>query len=474
MALAAGGGGGSGGGRTAEPQPELQAWLELQGLTAADADWHARRLARIFGGDQQAALASLPATFEFCRSRGLSGLESARLLDRIAQKRHENVVSFATTAQLDWLQMDGCIAAYVRRRQQAGERLPKHASLASLLRQDGSTDAAQALASPRRVADWVKALSALLPDAADVGRLLLGKPQAARTPPETTLAVLRWFVEALGVPPAELAGYAARGSAVLNYKAATLQEKLAALQAALPPEQAQRLARQHPSLLGYHSVTIREALAWLMQAFGGDAERVLAVVDRVPQLLTVSQASLERRAEHLQRQHGWRRVRGHTGQLTAWIEAHPSAFAESDFGSPDRQAVQLLYTGVLGLDEAGCATRWSSYLSRGLPRTAARYVLLQARRGPAGLCFRCQRRRRRRPGERRRLLASGAAVSSTAPVSTQPFHSSAPTAPQPPAPGARALAAVQPWRHALAGLGQEHTRAAGRRHCRHRGGGHPA
>ena len=454
MALAAGGGGGSGGGRTAEPQPELQAWLELQGLTAADADWHARRLARIFGGDQQAALASLPATFEFCRSRGLSGLESARLLDRIAQKRHENVVSFATTAQLDWLQMDGCIAAYVRRRQQAGERLPKHDSLASLLRQDGSTDAAQALASPRRVADWVKALSALLPDAADVGRLLLAKPQAARTPPETTLAVLRWFVEALGVPPAELAAFVSKAAPVMNYKAATLAEKLAALQAALPPEQARRLVQKQPVLLASHSVTIREALAWLMQAFGGDAERVLAVLETAPTLLTVSADGLQRRADFLQRQHGWRRVRGRTGQLGKWIEARPNAFSV-DLAAPDTAAKLLLLAGGQGLPLADALERCGAYLHIGLETAAARCALVQARCCPLSECMRstpavlCCRRSTGAPCSR---------LSDALPCR------------RPPA-GARALAAVRPGRRALADLAGQGPQSAARLRRRHRGGG---
>ena len=441
-------------GHTAEPQPDLQAWLQkLQGLAAADAAQHARRLAHIFGGDQQAALASLPATFEFCRSQGLSGLETAQLLDRIAQRRHENVARFATTAQLDWQLLDGCIAAHVLLLQQAGERLPKHASLASLLR--SSKDAAQVLAMPPgHVDDWVKALSALLPDAADVGRLLLAKPQAARTPPETTLAVLRWFVEALGVPPAELAAFVSKAAPVMNYKAATLAEKLAALQAALPPEQARRLVQKQPVLLASHSVTIREALAWLMQAFGGDAERVLAVLETAPTLLTVSADGLQRRADFLQRQHGWRRVRGRTGQLGKWIEARPNAFSV-DLAAPDTAAKLLLLAGGQGLPLADALERCGAYLHIGLETAAARCALVQARCCPLSECMRstpavlCCRRSTGAPCSR---------LSDALPCR------------RPPA-GARALAAVRPGRRALADLAGQGPQSAARLRRRHRGGG---
>ena len=37
------------------PQPQLQAWLQQQGVPAAKADQYARRLAHVFGS-QQAAL----------------------------------------------------------------------------------------------------------------------------------------------------------------------------------------------------------------------------------------------------------------------------------------------------------------------------------------------------------------------------------------------------------------------------------
>ena len=128
-------------------QPQLQAWLQQkQGLLTEAADQHARRLAHIFGS-QQAALDSLPATFEWCRSRGLTGLQTAQLLDRIAELRRENVVQFGALVQPVWQQLEGYIAAWAEQQRQVGDsRLRKNTSLAEVL--CSNKEAAQTLGRP--------------------------------------------------------------------------------------------------------------------------------------------------------------------------------------------------------------------------------------------------------------------------------------------------------------------------------------
>ena len=360
----------------AQPQPALQSWLEKeQQFEPAAADQHARRLAAVFGGDQQAALASLPATFAWCTSQGLSGLQTAQLLDRIAKKRRDSVVSFAATAQRDWQLIEPYIAAHVRWRQQAGEQLPKHASLADVLQ--SRRDAARMLAlAPGHVAAWLGAVSKQLTDAAYVGRLVLPQPLALTADMKTTLAVLRWFGEALGVPPAELAAFAARSPGLLSLKAATLRDNLAALQSVLPPEKARQLVQKQPSLLSHRSDTVQQALEWLQRQFGGDDARLQAVLERCPHLLKCSAGNLQRRANYVQRQLGWQPG---DGQLAAFIKKYPDPFARIDFNSPDKRALLLLLSGVVGAERRKVLGKWSAYLGRGLETTVARYVLVQVR-----------------------------------------------------------------------------------------------
>ena len=366
----------------AEPQPELQAWLEKdQGLTRTDADQHARRLVAVFGGDQQAALASLPTTFAWCTSRGLSGLQTAQLLGRIAKKRRDSVVSFAATAQRDWQLIEPYIAVHVQRLRQAEKQLPKHASLAALV--CGRGGAAMMLATPPgHVASWLAAVGKQLPDAADVGRLVIGSPFILAANPQTTLAALRWCVEALSVQPAQLAAYAAKVAALLKRDTASLQANLAALQRTLGAELTLQLAQKHPVLLGNSSVTVQQTLEWLQRQFGGDAARLQAVLERGSRLLSTSAEALQRRADYLQRQLGWQPG---DCQLAAFIEKYPQPFATVSFDSPDKQVQLLLLTSVLGVSLADLLSQWSSHLMYSLPTVTARYILVQVRLCPGGL-----------------------------------------------------------------------------------------
>ena len=173
-------------------------------------------------------------------------------------------------------------------------------------------------------------------------------------------------------------------AALLERKVAALQALLAALPEAPPPGLALQLVQKEPRLLTTKNETMHAALAWLLQQFGGDSQRVLAVLGRSPKLLSRSADDLQRRADYLQGQLGWQ---AGDGQLAAWIAASPRPFADCSFGSADKQALLRLYTGVLGLPLTDCLDRWSGYLGRGLATTAARYTLVQVRAagGPAAL-----------------------------------------------------------------------------------------
>ena len=442
--------------RASEPQPELQAWLQKQGLSPAEADAHARRLAHIFGGDQQAALASLPATFAWCRGKGLSGLETAQLLDRIAAQQPGNVARFAETAQKDWQLVEPCIEAHVQRLAQVGKRAPKHASFTDLLR--SNVKAARMLALPPGHAKaWLAAVGVALPDPAVVGGLLLSDPLLLTSRPDTPAAVLRWSSKALHVPPAELAAFVAKAPALLLRDPQSLQDHLAALQTAVGAEQAGALAVYWPRLLGTGTSTAQGALAWLQQQLGGDAQRLAAVLGRSPHLLTVSVDGLQRRADFLRQQLGWRPG---DGQLAAWIEAHPRTMAGVDFDSADKQALLRLYTGVLGLPLTDCLERLSTYLGYGLETAAARYMLVQVRSG-GWLVW------------RQRLLCMPCTRTSHAPARCPPGRLA--TLPCSAAglccAGTRALAAVR-WqdRRCPAVLGEPRPQAAGILRRRHQGG----
>ena len=198
---------GTSGALSADPQPRLQAWLQQeQGLSADKADWHARRLAQVFGSEQ-AALDDLPATFARCRGPGnkdMTGLQAAELLDRIAETRWENVVNFSSTAQVDWQLIDEYICAFVERLVQAGKQLPKHTCLAEVL--CSSPAAAQALRTPPgHVAAWLEAVQQRLPGA-DLGAMLVSLPSMVTGDPTTTsLATIGWVEESLR--PNDLAAF---------------------------------------------------------------------------------------------------------------------------------------------------------------------------------------------------------------------------------------------------------------------------
>ncbi|KAI7841231.1 hypothetical protein COHA_005068 [Chlorella ohadii] len=265
-----------------EAQPQLQAWLQQeQGLAAADADQHARRLALVFGS-QQTALDGLPATFEWCHSRGLKALQTAQLLDRIANKRQENVVQFAALVQPVWQLMDSHIAAYVEPLRQAGARLPKHTSLAEML--CGNKQAAEALGMPPgHVEAWLAAVGQQLP-AAVIGRLLLGAPAVVAGSPATALAAIGWAVNVLGA--ADPAALLAQAPTLLATEAATLQRNLDSLQHML--------------------------------------KQLADVVSRGPRLLTTTEQHLRANADYMQQALGWQ---DGDGQLAAFVAAYPQPFA---------------------------------------------------------------------------------------------------------------------------------------------------
>lgn len=172
--------------------PAAAAGLAATGARAAEkeADSHAKRLVLLFGGDEAAALASLPATFEWCCSQGLSGVQTAQLLGRIGRSRHDSVVNFATTAQLDWQRLSGYISERAEQQRQEGKRLSKHASLGSLLVKN--MVAAQALAAPPgHVAAWLAAVGQHL-TTAGLGKILAVHPHLVTAKPSKTLRAMDW------------------------------------------------------------------------------------------------------------------------------------------------------------------------------------------------------------------------------------------------------------------------------------------
>ncbi len=359
--------------RTAEPQPQLQAWLQQeQGLSAAKADQHARRLGHIFGS-QQAALDSLPATFEWCRSRGLSGGQTAQLLDGIAKTRRENVVQFAALVQPVWQLLDSHIAAYVEPLRQAGGRLPKHTSLAGVLR--GNEAAAQALCMPPgHVEAWLAAVSEQLPAAA-VGRLLLNLPNAVAGSPATAAAAVSWAADVLGV--ADPAAFFVRASGVLASEVPTLQRNLDSLQQALAltAGAARQLVLKQPRILTSSPGTVQAAAAWLQRLFA-DGEQLADVIRRGPQLLTRSDEHLRGNADYLQQALGWQ---DGDGRLAAFVAAHPQPLATVDLSDERTQHKLRLLTEVVGVSTTECLGSGSSYLMYGLETMAAHYMLALVR-----------------------------------------------------------------------------------------------
>lgn len=169
----------------AEPQLRLQAWLQQEhGLEHAEAALRARQLAQACGDGDWAAVACLPAAFEWCRSQPLSdggrlsGAEAAALLAGMAARRASSVAHFAITAQRNWRLLDHHIAAHVVEELAAG-RPVHHASLADLVHSGpaAATAAAAVLATPpAHVAAFLAAAGEQL-SPAQIGGLLLKVPQ---------------------------------------------------------------------------------------------------------------------------------------------------------------------------------------------------------------------------------------------------------------------------------------------------------
>ena len=329
---------------------------------------HAWRLAVDVFENEQAALEGLPATFEWCSQQGLDVLQTAQLLDRIAQYRHASVVDFAATAQ-HWQLIDARIAVHLQQLRKAGNRLdPKHASLAAVLHKPC---AARALGTaPGHVAAWLQAVSGRLSDA-DVGRLLLGDPSIVIGSPATAQAALGWAADDLGVD--DLPSFFAGARALLKFDAATLQAKLAALQTVVPGEQAQRMVMKRPALLGTSSTTMRKAAGWLRQHMD-DTHQLHQLLERAPHLLSASDTRLQRNADYLAEQLGWR---PDDGQLAAFIQRYPTPFANLNPGVEDLLLKLRFWEDVVGVPRRECLGRFGNYLANRLDTTAARYILVQ-------------------------------------------------------------------------------------------------
>ncbi|PRW50983.1 zinc finger ZZ-type and EF-hand domain-containing 1 [Chlorella sorokiniana] len=356
-----------------EPQPQLQAWLQQeQGLSAKAADQHARRLARVFGS-QQAALDGLPATFQWCRSHGLTGLQAAQLLDRIAKKRPANVVQFAALVQPVWQLMDSYIAAHIEPLRQAGAMLPKHTSLAEVL--CSSPNVVPALGMPPgHVEAWLAAVSERL-TAATIGSLLVGMPNVVCGSPTTTVAAISWAVSVLGAQDPAAFFSAARG--LLTYEVQTLQRNLDSLQQALnlTAEQARQLVLKQAMLLASRPDTVQAALTWLRQLFP-DAAQLADVFDRGGRLLSCSVHRLQGNADTLRQALGWQ---DGDRQLAAFVAAYPQPFAANDLSSECAAHKLRVMTQVAGCPLVDVLSEGSNYLKTGLETMAAHYMLVQER-----------------------------------------------------------------------------------------------
>ncbi len=357
---------------TREPQPQLQAWLQQQqGLPAAEADEYARRLSEIYE-TQQAALEGLPTTFEWCRSRGLTGLQVAQLLDGIGKKRRESVKHFAAEATPAWQLMDSHIAAYVEQLRQAGDRkLRKRSSLAGVLCSSGKATEALGM-PPRHVEAWLAAVSEQLGDAA-VGRLVLSNPIVVTATHSTALAAVSWAADVLGV--ADPAAFFARAPDLLCRKVAALQHKVGSLQQVLgwTAEAVRQLVLKQPLILTSSTDTTEAAAAWLRRHIT-DAEQMADVIDRGSRLLGRSDQHLQANADYLRQALGWQ---DGDGQLAAFVAAHPSDFAAVSLSSEDTQHKLQLFSEVVGISPEQCLSCGITYLNRGLETICAQYMLVQ-------------------------------------------------------------------------------------------------
>ena len=216
------------------------------------------------------------------------------------------------------------------------------------------------------------------------GGAVAGGRRPKRTPKRPSPELQAWFEQQLGVPPGDLEAFLARAPSLSGRTPQSLQANLAALQGAVGAQQAQQLVRKQPALLTMSRETVQAALAWLLRAFGGDAARLLAVLERGPHLLAVPPAKLQARADYLQRQLGWQ---AGDGQPAAFVEAFPQSFATIALDGAETQAKLLLLTRVLGLEAGECLSKYSTYLKYSLELLAARYVLVQVG-GWVGACVR--------------------------------------------------------------------------------------
>lgn len=355
----------------AEPQPQLQTWLQQkQGLRAEEAILHAGWMAKVFGG-HEAALACLPATFSWCRSQGLPGLQTAQLLDEIARARHERVVRFADTTQQDWQQIDGYISAHYQRQQEAGKRLSKHASLGSVLRSRPAAGRALKV-RPGHVQGWLAAVGQLLTPA-DIGALLSTSPEAICGRPGTAVAAIEWAANELGVT--DPGSFFRIAPNLLTYDVATLQGKLENVQQAVgqSAELTRQLAGKYPLLLMRSAATVQQAAGWLRQLFPA-AEQLRGVLLLAPALLVRTAPQLQRNADVLQ-QLGWSHER-----VLAYIEAYPQPFARVDLGGPYTAPKLLFLTRVVGVASVEqCIEQYGTYLKTGLATMGALYILVQDR-----------------------------------------------------------------------------------------------
>ncbi len=333
-------------------------------------------------GSQQAALDSLPATFEWCRSRGLTGKQTAQLLDFIASQRQANVVQFAALVQPVWQLLDSHIAAYVEPLRQAGARLPRHTSLARVLR-SSETAALALVLPPGHVEAWLAVVGEQLP-AAGIGRLLTTLPNVVVGSPATALAAISWVADVLGV--ADPAAFFAASPSLLTWEVSALQRSLDSLQQTLgwTAEAARQLVVKLPPLVSVGRGTVEAAAAWLQQLFP-DAERLADVLGRGPHLLTKSEQHLQDNADTLRAALGWR---DGDGQLAAFVATYPQPFASVSLSGKGTQHKLRLLTRVVGTSTEYCLGEGSTYLKTTLETMAAHYMLVQVSAGPLlkGVC----------------------------------------------------------------------------------------
>ena len=361
-------------GNDTTPPVKLQAWLEQHGLAAADAAPLTAGLARAFNSEQ-AALESLPDTFAWLRGRGLSSLETARLLNSMADMRHDSVVNFAATAQLDYELIDSTVAAYLHQRQQRPAGTLRHrtrASLADVLR--SSVGTARCLIMPSgHVKAWLQEVRKQLSDA-ELGRLLLSQPSIVGGRPATAQAAVAWAVQVLGVT--DLVPFLARNPPLLTYDVATLQASLDALQSIVPAEEARQSVQAWPRLISTRISTMQAAAAWLEQRIA-DADQLHEVLLRCPPLLAADVGRLQRNACFLAGELGWQHG---DGQLAAFVLRHPHPFALLDCEGAEVQVMLRFFSGVVGAPREDCLGKYGSYLIHSLDRIVARYVHVQVRR----------------------------------------------------------------------------------------------